>query len=90
MEQALAPWPAARSAALATMQRHRLTYGLGVGSPDLVGIGNGGAFVGGELKDPDGGRLRREQAIWHAAARERGATVGVWRSIDDARRDLGI
>jgi len=86
---ALEPWPEAKRRALAILQRSRVVYGLGVGSPDLVCIGVGGAFVGGELKSATG-RSSPEQIAWATAARARGARVDVWRSIEDARKGLGL
>ncbi len=62
--------------------RHRITYGLGVGSPDLVGA-LGGRFIGLELKS-DTGRLSDEQVQWHTAARRRGVAVFEVRSVEDA------
>ena len=64
------------------LYRSRLVYGLGVGSPDLVGIGRGGRFVGLELKVDH--IVTPEQLQWHEAARARGAKVEIVRSVEDA------
>lgn len=73
---------AAGEAALAALMRCRVTYGLGVGSPDLVGAVNGRAF-GIELKS-DEGRLEPEQLAWHQAAARRRVLVRVARTVDEA------
>lgn len=65
------------------LNRNRITYGLGVGSPDLVGA-VAGVAIGMELKTPTG-RLSDEQTQYHEAARRRGCIVEVVRSVDDAR-----
>lgn len=70
--------PACRDA----IARHRIVYGLGTGSPDLVGVVQGRAF-GLELKSSTG-RVRPEQERWHEAARRRGVPVGVVRSVEEA------
>ena len=64
------------------LDRHRITYGLGVGSPDLVGAIDGRAF-GLELKSPTG-RVRPEQVAWAEAARRRGVPVAVVRTVEEA------
>jgi hypothetical protein len=51
----------------AVLTRHRVRYGLGVGSPDLFGAVRGVMF-GIELKS-ERGRLSAGQRQWHAAAR---------------------
>lgn len=58
--------------------RHSITWGLGVGSPDLVGAVAGTWFAV-ELKS-EGGRVSDTQRIWHDAAAKRGALVDVVRS----------
>lgn len=58
-------------------------YGLGNGSPDLVGVlRNGRAFCI-EVKAPRG-RMRPEQEAWWRAARAWGVTGGVARSVPEA------
>lgn len=67
--------------------RHE-TYGLGVGSPDIVGIlGPTGRWFCLELKATKG-RMTMEQAQWHSMARSMGAFVAVARSVDEARAAL--
>ena len=87
LEKALAVFgPIAVQSALAVLTRHSITYGLGVGSPDLVGVvrsARGAVPFGLELKAPDG-TVAEHQARWHAAARKRGLFVGVVRSGDEA------
>ena len=83
LERALAPWGhLAVQAALAVLQRHHRPFGLGKGSPDLVGVVDGRA-IGLELKAPDG-VVADHQATWHEAARRRGMFVAVVRSADEA------
>lgn len=62
----------------------KIRYGLGLGSPDLVGflIGSG-RFLGGEVKTEQG-RLSEAQTRWIESARERGALIGTWRSVPEA------
>lgn len=61
-----------------------IKFGLGVGSPDIVGIlAPSGRFFGLEVKTP-AGRLSKEQTAWHKAAQSKGAYVGVARSAADA------
>lgn len=70
----------------AAVARH-ITYGLGPGSPDVVGVltvCGVGVMVGIEVKSPTG-RVRPEQAAWLAAGAARGMVTGVARSADDAR-----
>jgi hypothetical protein len=62
---------------------HTIHFGIGVGSPDLVGIA-AGRFVGLELK-VEGRAASPDQVRWHEAATKRGAVVGVVRSVDEAR-----
>lgn len=75
----------------AVLNRHRIRWGLGEGSPDLVGALAGRA-IGLELKS-DRGVVSEEQKRWHAAARKKGVAVFVVRDpmeavemIDRARR----
>jgi hypothetical protein len=70
--------PAAWEVARGVMQRHRVSYGLGVGSPDLaLWVGGRSSLV--ELKTEEG-RLSEDQERWHAAARARGVRIDVVRS----------
>lgn len=96
LRAALAPFgPEVVAAALAALGRNRITYGLGEGSPDLVGAVAGRA-LGLELKRAaqreggrvvmTGGRLSDAQERWHHAARDRGGWhVEVVDSVDSAR-----
>lgn len=64
-----------------------ITYGLGPGSPDIVGVLTVcglGIMVGIEAKSATG-RVEPEQAAWLAAGASRGIITGVARSVDDAR-----
>lgn len=65
-------------------RERRVKYGLGLGSPDLVGLLRpSGRLCGFEVKTPIG-RVSKEQNLWHAAARSAGGFVAVVRSVDDA------
>lgn len=65
-----------------------LQYGLGVGTPDLIGIlSPSGRLVGLEIKAP-GEDATPEQAVVHSAWRTFGAFVAVVRSPDEARDAL--
>lgn len=75
-----------RDAVLGILHRNRVTYGLGVGSPDLAAIGRGGRFTGLELKA--GSSPSRDQLRWHEAARRRGAVIEVVRTVEEAREAL--
>lgn len=87
LQAALAPFgQAAVRTAVDALSRHRVTVGLGTGSPDLVGCYRGRAF-GWELKT-EVGRLSDDQERWHAAARRRGLLVEVVRSPGDALEAL--
>lgn len=57
----------------AVLNRHRIRWGLGEGSPDLVGALAGRA-LGLELKGTRG-RLSEAQIRWHAASRKKGVPV---------------
>lgn len=60
-------------------------YGLGVGSPDLVGIvPPHGRFIGIEVKRPKKSRIGKAQEQWHAVARRYGAVVGIVDSVEGA------
>lgn len=66
-----------------------ITYGLGVGGADLVGILRGsGRFVAWEVKTPTG-KLSPEQKAWHYAVANAGGAVFVARSVDEALMQLG-
>jgi hypothetical protein len=58
-------------------------FGLGVGSPDLVGVLRNGICFCIETKVP-GGRIRPEQAAWFRAAYKFGVRGGVARSLAGA------
>jgi hypothetical protein len=61
-----------------------ITYGLGLGSPDLVGfLVPSGRFLGLEVKVP-GKKPTPEQVAWHRAASEAGALVAVVTSVAEA------
>ena len=65
-------------------------FGLGKGSPDIVGIvlkcrgGCQGTFLGIEAKLPSDPEPDPHQLAWHAAARSAGACIIVARSADEA------
>lgn len=61
-----------------------VAYGLGIGSPDLVGLvrSSGRAFAL-EVKTATG-RLSPEQRAWHRAWSEAGGFVACVRSVDEA------
>ncbi len=68
----------------------RVRYGLGLGSPDVVGFLVGsGRFVGLEVKT-ERGRLSSTQSQWLESARARGAMIGVVRSVPEALSFLGV
>lgn len=80
---ALRPWPDAARAATEVLVRNRVSYGLRVGSSDLVGVlGPTGQAVFLELKAQ--GRLSPEQAHFLDAMRARGAIAAEVRSLEDA------
>jgi len=64
-------------------REHKSRYGLGVGSPDLVGALRGGRAFGCEVKTPTG-RLSPEQRAWWRAAHAWGIQGGVANSVDQA------
>lgn len=70
----------------AVLNRHRIHWGLGDGSPDLVGA-VAGRFLGLELKSLRGA-LEETQRRWHAAARARGVAVFKVRSVEELRAAL--
>lgn len=64
--------------------KHWIQYGLGVGSPDLVGILRPhGRMFAIEVKTPKG-EESHEQSCWQGAARQAGAIVATVRSVDEA------
>jgi hypothetical protein len=65
-----------------------VTYGLGVGGADLVGILKGsGRFVAFEVKVP-GGRISPEQEAWHRVVNASGGYARVVHSVDEAMAAL--
>lgn len=83
LPQVLAPFgQAAVSCAMAALHRRRIEYGLGTGSPDMVGCAAGHAF-GLELKAP-GKSAAPEQRQWHDAAARKGFPVTVVRTVAEA------
>ena len=67
-----------------TKDGDRITYGLSVGSPDLVGFIRGsGKFLGIEVKTKSG-RVSDDQRKWIDYATASGCVVGVARSAEDA------
>lgn len=66
-------------------QEIKTKYGLGVGSPDLIGVLKKplGKCFAIEVKTPIG-RLSAEQKAWWRAARLYGITGGVARSVEEA------
>ena len=88
----------ARDAATVTLVRPmRVTYGLMVGSGDVVGwtsvtitpgmVGCLAAiFTSGEIKTPDAPPPRENQDHWRRTVREAGGFSAIVRSVDDALR----
>lgn len=73
---------------VATYGGAKVAYGLGVGSPDLVGfLVPSGRFFALEVKT-ETGRLSREQRCWHASSVSGGAFVACVRSVEEALRAL--
>lgn len=66
----------------AVLNKHRIRWGLGEGSPDLIG-GVAGRFLGLELKS-DRGVVSAVQRRWAEAARARGLAVETVRSVNEA------
>ena len=67
-----------------TKDGDRITYGLSVGSPDLVGFIRGsGKFLGIEVKTTSG-RASDDQKKWLKYASESGCVVGICRSPEEA------
>ena len=66
---------------------NRVRYGLGNGSPDLVGTLRGGRCFCIETKTPKG-RLSADQQAWWRAATRWGVLGGVARSVGEAMQLL--
>lgn len=65
-----------------------VTYGLGVGSADIIGVlAPWGRFVAFEVKTAKG-KQRDQQVAWQAAVRSNGGSYYIVRSVDDALRAL--
>jgi hypothetical protein len=62
---------------------HRAAYGLGKGSPDLVGVLRSGRAFCIEVKSASG-RVTPEQSAWWRAARSWGVTGGIAHSVAEA------
>lgn len=62
---------------------HRIPYGLGRGSADLVGMLRGGVSFAIEVKTPEG-RMSPEQRAWWRAYRAWGGQGGVARTVPEA------
>jgi len=82
LARALKHMPTAAKIVEAVLMRHRQSFGMGVGSPDLL-VAVDGWCTWQELKTEEG-RVEPEQARWHEMARTRGMTVNVVRSAQDA------
>lgn len=64
-----------------------VTYGLGVGSPDVVGIythRSGHALAFGVEFKTSTGRVSHDQELWHAAMKRRGLPTFLARSPEEA------
>ncbi|HEY6037039.1 MAG TPA: VRR-NUC domain-containing protein [Kofleriaceae bacterium] len=76
------------SGKLADARGRWVTFGLGVGSADLVGILRGsGRFVAWEVKTR-AVRVSPEQRAWHYAVTNAGGVVFVARSVEEALGQL--
>ena len=64
-----------------------ISFGVGRGSADLLGVLRSGRAVGFELKAATG-RVSDDQRRWHEAARKWGVFVAVVRSVDEALEAL--
>lgn len=64
-------------------REHKVKYGLGTGSPDLVGVLRSGRVFMIEVKTPTG-RIRPEQKAYWEAAKKWGVTGGFARSVEEA------
>jgi hypothetical protein len=65
----------------------KVRYGLGMGSPDLIGVLRSGVCFALEVKSPTG-RMSKEQEAWWRSARAWGVRGGVARSVEEAMRLL--
>jgi hypothetical protein len=64
--------------------RRHISYGLGIGSADLIGILKPtGRFISFEVKS-ESGKVTKEQLLWHAAVRAAGGFVAVVRTPAEA------
>lgn len=77
----------AASIVTATFNRCRVSYGLAVGSPDIVVVTPGFLGLEGKTGDAD---LKPEQRAFRAAAEKAGARIETIRSVEDAERALGF
>lgn len=65
-----------------------ITYGLGVGSADIIGILKGsGRFCAWEVK-LEGRKMTPEQVAWHAVVNKAGGLAVVVRSVEEALDSL--
>jgi hypothetical protein len=84
LDQALQPWPDAQRKAREVLTRNRVTYGLRVGSSDLVAVlAPLGRAVFLELKSSTG-RLEPEQRAFLLRMRELGAVAEAVRTVPEA------
>lgn len=89
MEKALKPFgPTVVATALSVLAAHTIRWGLGTGSPDLVGSlqlapGQRPLALGWELKAEDG-TVSPDQTRWHRGAATKGLEVEVIRNVDEA------
>lgn len=68
--------------------KYPITYGLGIGSSDLIGLIEGpGQFLAAEIKTVKG-RLTDEQEAWQDMIRRYGGKAITLRSEDEARKFL--
>jgi len=67
--------------------RFTVSYGLCRGSADLIGIGPGGKFISAEIKTGEG-VLSAVQRAWLQLVRKYGGSGFVWRSLEEAERDV--
>jgi len=62
---------------------HMMTFGLAVGSSDIIGITPEGRFLAVEVKTPKG-RPTKEQLRFIEAVRAAGGIAGIARSVEEA------